>query len=136
VVEALPGLDVEVAPWHEETEAEQISRMDIGIMPLPDGPWEKGKCGYKLIQYMATGIPVVASPVGVNVDIVSNSQCGILASTSDDWFNALDTLLREKEIRQQYGVAGRKAVERTYSLQVQSQVLSRIFNSIPLRRAV
>ncbi len=122
----LQGLDIEIVPWSEESEAEMILRMDIGIMPLPDGPWEKGKCGYKLIQYMACAIPVVASPVGVNVDIVNDSQSGFLADNPSDWENALLQLLESPSLRVQMGAAGRKAVETTYSLQAQAPVLSRI----------
>ena len=76
IVKQLNGLPVEVIPWSEDTEVENIAKMDVGIMPLVDGPWERGKCGYKLIQYMASGVPVVASPVGVNVDIVNRYGCG------------------------------------------------------------
>jgi len=121
-----PGLDIEVAPWSEESEAELIAQMDIGIMPLPDGPWEKGKCGYKLIQYMACGVPVIASPVGVNVDIVGASQCGLLAANVAEWEVALDKLLESPKQRLQLGRAGRQAVENQYSLAVQAPVLARI----------
>lgn len=127
IASEFPGLDVEVASWSEESEADLIAQMDIGIMPLPDGPWEKGKCGYKLIQYMACGIPVIASPVGVNVDIVGASQCGLLAANVVDWELALAKLLESPERRIQLGSAGRKAVESWYSLSVQAPVLARIF---------
>lgn len=122
-----PGIDVEIVPWSEESEAELIARMDVGIMPLPDGPWEKGKCGYKLIQYMACGVPVIASPVGVNVDIVGASQCGFLATNTAEWKVALDKLLESPEQRLQQGKAGRQAVENQYSLSVQAPVLAAIF---------
>ncbi|MFT6349726.1 MAG: glycosyltransferase involved in cell wall biosynthesis [Psychromonas sp.] len=121
-----PGLNIEVEPWSEASEAELIARMDIGIMPLPDGPWEKGKCGYKLIQYMACGIPVIASPVGVNVDIVGASQCGLLAANVAEWEAALAQLLESSALRQQLGRAGRQAVENRYSLQVQAPILAGI----------
>ncbi|SDH17112.1 Glycosyltransferase involved in cell wall bisynthesis [Pseudomonas benzenivorans] len=130
VVSEFPGVDVEVVPWSEGSEAELISRMDIGIMPLPDGPWEKGKCGYKLIQYMACAVPVIASPVGVNVDIVTGSYSGLLAGSLAEWENALSHLLASPKQRRVMGVAGRKAVENNYSLQVQAPILSRIFNDI------
>lgn len=122
-----PGLDVEIAPWSELTEAELIAQLDIGIMPLPDGPWEKGKCGYKLIQYMACAVPVIASSVGVNVEIVRASRCGLLASNVAEWEAALAQLLESPAQRQQLGTAGRQAVEATYSLQVQAPVLASIF---------
>ncbi|MDA3831985.1 MAG: glycosyltransferase family 4 protein [Spirochaetales bacterium] len=129
VIAELPGIDVEVVPWTEDNEAALISQMDVGIMPLPDGPWEKGECGYKLIQYMACGVPVIASPVGVNVDIVTHSQCGLLADTPAEWVGALRRLLGSAEQRHQLVTAGRQAVERTYCLAVQEKVLSGIFYS-------
>ena len=95
-------------------------------MPLPDGPWEKGKCGYKLIQYMACGIPVIASPVGVNFDIVGMSQCGLLADNVAEWETTLAQLLESSALRQQLGRAGRQAVEDKYSLQVQAPILAGI----------
>ena len=126
IASEFPGLDVEVVSWSEASEADLIAQMDIGIMPLPDGPWEKGKCGYKLIQYMACGIPVIASPVGVNVDIVGASQCGLLAANVAEWEVALDKLLESPKQRLQLGRAGRQAVENQYSLAIQAPVLARI----------
>ena len=127
IVREFQGLNVEVEPWSEASEVELIARMDIGIMPLPDGPWEKGKCGYKLIQYMACGIPVIASPVGVNFDIVGMSQCGLLADNVAEWETTLAQLLESSALRQQLGRAGRQAVEDKYSLQVQAPILAGIF---------
>jgi len=92
--------------------------MDIGIMPLPDSPWARGKCGYKLIQYMACGLPVVASPVGVNRQIVEHGVNGFLAETDDEWREALATLVADPDLRRRMGAAGRKKVEADYSLQV------------------
>lgn len=104
--------------------------MDIGIMPLEDGPWERGKCGYKLIQYMACGVPVVASPVGVNISIVKNSMCGLLANTTIDWTNALKDLIEDKKKREQFGVNGRKAVENIYSTNAQQDKLFNTLSSV------
>ncbi|HEY3113565.1 MAG TPA: glycosyltransferase family 4 protein [Gemmatimonadaceae bacterium] len=114
-----PDVEVQVVPWTEETEARLIRLMDIGIMPLRDGPWELGKCGYKLIQYMACGVPVIASPVGSNSEIVSSSKAGVLASTIQEWEQALQQLLRSAETRTIFGRRGREAVERNYSLRSQ-----------------
>jgi glycosyltransferase involved in cell wall biosynthesis len=111
-----PGIDI--VPWSEETEVSRIQDMDIGVMPLTDTPWARGKCGYKLIQYMACGLPVVASPVGVNTDIVEHGVNGFLAETPDDWSRALKTLIGNPDLRRQMGAAGRKRVEERYSLQV------------------
>ncbi|PRY67386.1 glycosyltransferase family 4 protein [Halomonas ventosae] len=122
-------LPVEVVPWSEETEAQAIAGFDIGIMPLPDGPWERGKCGYKLIQYMAAGKPVVASAVGVNVEIVEGWRCGRLADGPAQWHEALSTLLADAPERHALGVKGRQAVEQHYSLQAQAPRLAEILRS-------
>lgn len=114
--EAHPLLDN--LQWAEESEVTQIHAMDVGIMPLTDTPWARGKCGYKLIQYMACGIPVIASPVGVNADIVDHGVNGFLASTESEWTIALQTLLQDPTLRARMGDAGRRKVEREYSLQV------------------
>ncbi len=113
----IAGVDVELVPWTESTEVAAIASCAIGIMPLEDSPWEKGKCGYKLIQYMACGLPVVASPVGVNVDIVDEGCNGFLAATSEQWVRALGRLLKSPPIRQGLGRAGRRLVEQNYCLQ-------------------
>ena len=114
-----PNISVEVEPWSEEREVELIRTMDVGIMPLKEGPWEKGKCGYKLIQYMACAVPVVASPVGVNLCIVSGASCGGLAVTDESWVEQLDRLLASDLLRDEAGKNGRTAVEKTYSMQSQ-----------------
>lgn len=103
-------------PWEEDTEAMEISKFDIGIMPLDDTPWELGKCSYKLIQYMACSIPVVASPVGMNKEVVQQNN-GILATSQEDWFNALETMILNPVLQTKMGLSGRKVVEHTYSLQ-------------------
>jgi len=109
---------VRCIPWHENTEVEEISRFDIGIMPLPDEPWERGKNGGKLIQYMACGKPVIASPVGVNEEIVQRHVNGFLASTEQAWYDALRRLISDPELRLSMGRQGRRMVEEKYCLQV------------------
>jgi glycosyltransferase involved in cell wall biosynthesis len=108
---------LESRPWSESTEVAEIQRFDAGIMPLPDEPFERGKCGYKLIQYMGCGLPVVASPVGVNTRIVEHGVNGFLAGTQDEWVAALDALRRDPALRQRMGAAGRAKVEQEYSLE-------------------
>lgn len=105
---------VEVLPWDEETESRLISTFDIGVMPLDNTPWERGKCGYKIIQYMACGIPVVASSVGVNPKLVNG--CGLLASTLDEWETSLRRLILDARLRSELGERGRRRVESCYSL--------------------
>lgn len=113
----LPGVEIETVPWTEATEVESIASCTVGVMPLEDSPWERGKCGYKLIQYMACGLPVVASAVGANVEIVENEQNGFLASSADEWVVALGRLLASPELRRRMGRAGRARVEEKYCLQ-------------------
>ncbi|TDO16643.1 MULTISPECIES: glycosyltransferase family 4 protein [Halomonas] len=129
LAEQFGKLPVEVLPWAEESEAQAIAGFDIGIMPLPDGPWERGKCGYKLIQYMAAGKPVVASSVGVNVEIVQGWQCGELADEPAEWQDALSGLLLDAAKRRALGQSGRQAVEQHFSLQAQAPRLAEILRS-------
>jgi len=127
VIDELQGIDVEVHTWSEDAETGFVQALDIGIMPLIDGLWEKGKCGYKLIQYMACGVPVIASPVGVNVDIVEGNECGVLATDISDWHRCLDTLLNDQNLRLFYGSNGVYAVENFFSVQVQAPRIRDIF---------
>jgi len=120
----LDGIPVLTRPWSEDTEASDLEGFDVGIMPLPDEPWERGKCGYKLLQYMSASLPVVASPVGVNSEIVENGVTGFLAATPDQWVEAIQTLRRNPVLRRQLGEAGRKKVERLYSSHILGPKLS------------
>ncbi|OYV28743.1 MAG: hypothetical protein B7Z81_15540, partial [Acidocella sp. 20-61-6] len=114
----IEGVDCVHAEWSEASEAAMIARCHAGIMPLPDDDWAWGKSGYKLIQYMACGIPVVASPVGVNADIVEHGVNGFLVETENEWRSAIEALLSDPELRRRMGGAGRQKVEEKYSLQV------------------
>lgn len=106
----------EILPWSEEKEVEFINKLDIGIMPLKDSKWEKGKCGYKLIQYMACEKPVIASAVGMNCEIVENDKNGYLVNTNDEWIESILSLknLHRRKIMGKYA---RELVEKKYSLQ-------------------
>ena len=112
---AIPGVEVVNMPWSETTEVDMINTFDIGVMPLFDDEWAKGKCAFKLIQYMACGVPVVASPVGANVEVVTN-ECGLLARSSAEWVTGLRTLRDSPALRQRLGDAGRQRVVANYSL--------------------
>ncbi|MDP3884880.1 glycosyltransferase [Hydrogenophaga sp.] len=109
---------MESIAWSEQTEVASITSFDIGIMPLVDEPFERGKCGFKLIQYMACGLPVVASPVGVNRQIVEHGANGFLAETLAQWQEALQTLAADAGLRQRMGQAGRRKVEQQFCIQV------------------
>jgi glycosyltransferase involved in cell wall biosynthesis len=121
------GLPMKSIPWSEESEVADIASFDIGIMPLVDEPFERGKCGYKLIQYMACGLPVVASPVGVNCQIVEHGVNGFLAETLEEWEQALMLLVADADLRQRMGMAGRLKVEQKFSLQVTAPKLIELF---------
>lgn len=114
-IEVTDGLKLEQHAWSEDTECDLLNTIDIGLMPLPDEPFERGKCGYKLIQYMASGAAVIGSPVGVNSEIVT-PQVGYLASTEMQWVAALDDLITNQAKRRSMGEAGQLRVKDYYSL--------------------
>ena len=125
-----PPVDVEAMPWRAETELEDLSEIDIGMMPLPDDRWSKGKCGLKALQFMALGIPTICSTVGVNTDIIHDDQNGFIAATEDEWVEKLSRLLRSAELRQRLGHAGRATVEEKYSAITQTPRVYEIFKSV------
>ncbi|MGX7668082.1 glycosyltransferase family 4 protein [Flavobacterium pedocola] len=111
---------VEFLDWSETSEVNLIQQFDIGIMPLENSPWEQGKCAYKLIQYMGCGIPVVASPVGMNSEVV-HQENGFLADREEQWYQAFEKLVLDATSRKTLGANGRKKVEEAFSLQKASQ---------------
>ena len=123
-----PGLDV--VEWSEPSEIAEVQAMDIGIMPLRDRPFERGKSGYKLIQYMACGLPTVASPVGVNREIVEDGANGLLASGIEEWRAALARLIANPDLRRKFGKAGRAKAEAQYSLASQAPRLVDVLRSV------
>ncbi len=108
----------EVRAWSEETEVTDMMEFDVGIMPLPDIPWARGKCAFKLVQYMACGLPVVASPVGMNNNVVQHDRNGFLASSQEEWLQALVTLGRDVALRRSFGCAGRRLVEQDFTSEI------------------
>jgi glycosyltransferase involved in cell wall biosynthesis len=109
-------LPVEPISWDAATEARDIASADIGIGWVPDDPWSRGKCGLKLLQYMAAGLAVVANPVGVQADMITHDETGLLATTTAEWVAAVRTLANDPTLRTQFGRAGRERVEREYSV--------------------
>lgn len=105
-------------PWLLETELSELGNFDIGIMPMPDNIWTRGKCGFKAILYMTMGIPCVCSPVGANKEIVSDGVNGFLADTESGWTDKLSLLIENPQLRQKLGSAGRRTVEERYSIAV------------------
>jgi len=102
--------------WQSSTEVEDLQDIDIGIMPLPDMEWTRGKCGLKGLQYMGLAIPTIMSPVGVNTEIIKHGINGFLASTKEEWIDCLSQLIDSKMLREKLGKAGRKTVEKKYSV--------------------
>ncbi|HEX8365541.1 MAG TPA: glycosyltransferase family 4 protein [Allosphingosinicella sp.] len=125
----IAGAETAYIPWREEGEAEAIGASHVGIMPLPDEPLARGKCGLKALQYMAVGRPAVVSPVGMNVDLVRHGENGFLASSDDEWVEILDRLAGSRELRERIGMAGRRTVEDGYSAEVVAARFARIIRS-------
>ncbi len=121
---------IDAIEWTEVREVADLQAMDIGLMPVPDEPWARGKCGYKLIQYMACGLPGIASPVGVNSVIVDHGVDGFLASTEVEWVDALTRLAGDPELRARMGKKGRTKVIERYSLQSQQPVVLDALRSV------
>jgi glycosyltransferase involved in cell wall biosynthesis len=126
----IEGLDVEAMTWRPETEVEDLRPLDVGVMPLPDDRWSRGKCGMKALQYMGLGIPAVCSPVGVNSSIIRDGENGMLAATEDEWVEKLSRLLREPALRERLGRAGRATVEEHYSAAVQAPRVFGVLESV------
>lgn len=121
---------LDLVDWREETEVEDVQAMDIGVMPLDDDLWARGKSGYKLVQYMACGLPVVASPVGVNSEMIDHGANGYLATGWEEWRSALLRLIGDAALRQRFGAAGRQRVVERYSLQAHAPRFVELIQSL------
>jgi glycosyltransferase involved in cell wall biosynthesis len=111
-----PGVEVRSEKWEQGRDVADLQGFDIGLMPLTDTPWNRGKCSYKLLQYMSSGKAVVASPVGMNREVVRDGVNGFLADGPEEWREKLDRLLSERNLRDQMGLEGRRLAEDEYSL--------------------
>lgn len=116
--------------WSEDSEVDNIAKFDIGIMPLQDGPFERGKCGYKLIQYMSCGIPVIGSGVGENIHIIDHGVNGFIANNSVDWAKYLQTLINDPDLRVKMGTAGREKILKEYRTYITAPQLADLFKSL------
>ena len=117
-------------PWKLEDENEDLVSFDIGLMPLHDDLWSKGKCGLKIIQYLSVGLPVVCTPVGINANIIQNGENGFWATTPQEWIDRLSALIQNPDLRMQMGLKGIKTVEREYSLTVTSEKFLHVLQSL------
>jgi glycosyltransferase involved in cell wall biosynthesis len=113
-----------------QTEINDLNSLDIGLMPMPDTVWTRGKCAFKAVQYMALGIPTVASPVGVASDLIRHNENGLLATTADEWYRTLDVLATDFELRRRLATAGRHTIEEFYSLQVWEARMVSMFDDL------
>jgi glycosyltransferase involved in cell wall biosynthesis len=127
----LPGIPHTWRTWSSETEAEEVGGFDIGIMPLADDPWARGKCALKALQYMAAGTPTICSPVGANCEVIRHGENGLLATTSEEWLNQLGSLIDDPALRRRLGEAGRETVEQKYSMRSCAELFAQV-----IRRAV
>jgi len=126
----LPSERVIYMPWSSELEVEAVQQMDVGLMPLPDNEWAKGKCSFKMLQYMACGIPVVVSPFGMNAEVLALAEVGLGAEAESDWYDALVMLYKNREVGDKYGKNGRIIVEQNFSRKVIVEKLVGVFREL------
>ena len=126
---SIPNVDVVEIQWSEDTAIDHINTFDVGIMPLLDNAWARGKCAFKLIQYMACGVPAIASPVGANSDVL-NESCGIFANGSEQWLQALRYMRDNPEKRKAMGRLARERIESDFSLQRNLPLMASIIKSV------
>lgn len=126
---SIPHVQVVEVPWSEHDEVRLINSFDVGVMPLPDDEWARGKCAFKLIQYMACAVPVIASAVGANVDVVTPAS-GFLARSPDEWLSSLRTLRDSRKLREEMGAAGRERIVEQYSLHTALPKLAEVIRRV------
>lgn len=131
---SLKGVNTRALEWSPEVELPELNEFDIGVMPLPDEEWARGKCALKALQYMALGIPTVTAPVGVNADIIRDGENGFLAVTEDEWVDRLLRLVRDVKLRERVGRAGRATVVSEYSAVVQAPHVRELLQQLSRRR--
>jgi glycosyltransferase involved in cell wall biosynthesis len=127
---AMPGLDVRCVPWRADSEPDDLRGFDVGLMPLDDDEWARGKCAAKALQYMALGIPPVVSPVGASAVVVRDGVNGFHASSSDDWVHRLAVLLAEPALRVRLGSAARQTVLDHYAAVVHAPRLAALLRQV------
>jgi glycosyltransferase involved in cell wall biosynthesis len=130
-----PNLPVIPCRWSEAGEARDIAGADVGISWVPDDPWSRGKCGLKVLQYLAAGLPVVANPVGVHAEMVRPGVTGFLATTADEWRDAVARLCGDAELRRRFGRAGRALVESRYSVAAGARAWLRVIERLEGRQS-
>ncbi len=128
------NMEVEKKIWNEKDEVADIQSFDIGLMPLMDDPWSHGKCGLKILQCFAVGVPVVCSPAGVNKEIVKDGVHGFWANTQEEWIEKLKTLIKDHDLRKRMGMEGRKKVIEHYSVEANAPKMLKVFQQLCQQR--
>ncbi|WP_462280495.1 glycosyltransferase family 4 protein [Salinivirga cyanobacteriivorans] len=123
-------IEVENVPWSAHDEVARLNEIDVGIMPLPDDEWSRGKCGFKGLQYMSVGIPAVMSPVGVNTEIIEHGVNGYLAANDQEWAHTLKQLIDNAVLRKEIGAAGRATIVNRYSIDANKEKYLRLFEAV------
>jgi glycosyltransferase involved in cell wall biosynthesis len=131
----LRHLQIVEAPWSEATERDLLAAADVGISWVPDDPWSRGKCGLKVLQYMAAGLPVITNPVGVHPEMVRHGESGFLATTEAEWIEAIQTLARDPDLRRRMGTRGREVVAERYSVEVGAAKWVNLISALETGRA-
>ena len=126
----IPGVNVVKLNWRLKDEIAQFQSFDIGVYPLPENEWTKGKTGFKTIQYMSVGVPCVVSDVGANRDIIKDGVNGYLARTEEEWVEKISKLIEEPKLRRNIGLEGRKTVEEKFSLKVNAQIFIAVIKNL------
>jgi glycosyltransferase involved in cell wall biosynthesis len=123
---AMPGVAIDAPRWSMADEVSLFNTCDIGVYPLPHDDWSRGKCGFKAIQFMACGVPVVASPVGVNLEIIQDGVNGFLAADVREWADKIERLLADPDLRARFGAAGRRTIQERYDLAVNAPAIASV----------
>jgi glycosyltransferase involved in cell wall biosynthesis len=126
----IEGLDITAIPWQEATEVHDLSRIDIGLYPLPNEEWVLGKSGLKALQYMALGIPTIATAIGANYRVIEDSISGFLVNSSEEWLEAIRNLALNENLRRKIGIKAAERVENLYSLNANKTIYLSIINSL------
>jgi glycosyltransferase involved in cell wall biosynthesis len=121
---------VEYVPWSPKVEATSIQTMDVGLMPLEDSLWARGKCSFKMLQYMSCQIPVIVSPVGMNTDVLALGEVGIPARTTDEWYFALEHYYTNRSQAALHGRTGREVILRHFSQRLVAQQIAEVFREL------